>query len=426
MLKYNITPSSLQGSLVIPSSKSHTLRAILFASLAKGRSKISRFLDSPDTHAMINAVRLLGAEVFIQEDSLEIEGTGGRFLPARDVIHCGNSGLVLRFIGAIAGLLPSYTILTGDHSIRSNRPAEPLLHGLSDLGAFAVSSCGNGYAPLIIKGPFTNTKARLDGQDSQPVSALLIASAFSSHGAEIEVENPGELPWIDLTLHWMEKLGLIYTREGYTYYHVKGNGQIQGFKYTVPGDLSSAAFPIAAALVTQSEITLHNIDLQDCQGDKKFFSILEAMGAVFTCNSQEKTLHVHKGNSLRGITIDINDCIDALPICSVIGCFAKGTTNITNAHIARKKESDRIHCIANELKKMGASIEEHLDGITIHHSSLQGAPMHSHDDHRIAMSLVVASLGATSSGSITGMESICKTYPKFEEQFVSLGATIQS
>jgi len=153
MANYHIQPSKLQGEIVIPPSKSQTLRAILFATMAHGMSTIRNYLSSPDTVAMINACRLLGAEIKINDAQLTITGCAGKPQTPADIIDAGNSGQVLRFVAAIAALTEGYTVITGDQSIRSNRPIQPLLEGLTQADVLAVSSQCNGYAPVIIKGP---------------------------------------------------------------------------------------------------------------------------------------------------------------------------------------------------------------------------------------------------------------------------------
>jgi len=425
MADFQIGPSTLSGSFAIPSSKSHTLRAILFGALGKGTSRIEQFLVSPDTDAMIEAVRQLGAKVKKEGHLLEIHGFGGKPQIPDDVIQCGNSGQVLRFIGALAGLLPSYTLLTGDFSIRHNRPVRPLLDALQQLGAFAVSSREDGHAPIVIKGPFLKSSATLDGADSQPISGLLIAAAFAPHPIELYITNPGEKPWIDLTLHWLRKLGIVYQAKDYIHYRIDGGSQISGFSYRVPGDFSSAAFPIAAALITNSELTLCNMDMDDVQGDKAILAVLQQMGAQFILDKSQKKLVIEKRHRLKGIRIDVNDFIDALPILAVIGCFAEGETEIVNAAIARKKESDRISCIASELKKMGAKIEERPDGLIIQQAKLHGARLNTYHDHRLAMSLSVAAMAAKNESLIQGVECIDKTYPSFLSDFRNAGAHIR-
>ncbi len=425
MTDFAIVPSKLKGSLSIPPSKSQTLRAILFAALASGSSLIQNALYSPDTEAMIQAVRAIGAEVKKTGEGLEIVGVGGKPKIPDDVIACGNSGIVLRFMTALSGLNRGYTVLTGDHSIRYQRPMKALLDGMHQLGAFAVSTRENGFAPLIIKGPFTHHSAIIDGKDSQPVSGLLIASAFASHPIELNVTSPGEKPWVLLTLDWFKKLKIPYSSRNYHYYSLIGSSRIDGFSYSVPGDFSSAAFPIAAALITNSELTLDNLDIHDVQGDKAVISILQKMGARISVDASTKRVVVQEGGALKGIKIDINDCIDALPILAVIGCFAEGTTEIVNGAVARQKESDRISSIATELSKMGAKIRETPDGLIIYQSRLLGAEMEAHADHRLALSLAVAGLGASGSSLVRGGECVAKTYPTFCHDFASIGAEIE-
>lgn len=424
MNHYSLSTASLKGHINTPPSKSQTLRAILFASLALGQSTIINFLDSPDSHAMIRACQLFGATINVFPNRLEIIGTNGQISCAKDVIDAGNSGIVLRFCSAIGSLSPLPIVITGDQSIRTQRPMQELLNGLAQLGATTATMRGDGYAPVIIQGPIHSGTAVISGEDSQPVSALLIASAFVQGPTTIKVRNPGEKPWVAMTLQWFDRLGIPYVNEGFTCYRLKGNARYQGFTYNVPGDLSTAAFPIAAALITQSELTVHNIDMDDPQGDKELISILQRMGGAIDIDAEEKLLCIRRGGPLSGVQVDINDCIDVLPILSVVACFAKGETRITGAAIARQKECNRIGCVASELRKMGGDIEETVDGLVIRGSPLRGALVRSHGDHRMAMSLAVAALGATGQSTIGPVECVAKTYPGFMEDFNKLGANI--
>lgn len=424
MRTFRVRPSSMRGTIAVPPSKSHTLRAVLFGLMGKGKTHIYQYLPSPDTEAMLRAVQQMGAEVALFGDRIEIQGVGGVLRPAENVIDCGNSGQVLRFVGALAALLPTYTILTGDRSIRHNRPVKPLLEALQQLGAFAVSARQDDHAPIIVKGLMTKQHASLDGEDSQPVSALLIAASFLPFTTALEVRNPGERPWIDLTLDWLRTLGIAVHHDHYERYAIAGNAAYDGFERTIPGDFSSAAYPIAAAVLTQSEVTLSNIDMDDVQGDKKLIEILIRMGARIEMDPSRKTLTVKPGGHLQGMRIDINDCIDMITILPVIACFAEGDTEIANAAIARKKESDRVHAIAVELRKMGAQIEEKEDGLLIKPSKLKGAQLSSYADHRMALALSVAALAAEGESHIQGIECIAKTYPTFREDFQQLGGDI--
>lgn len=417
-----LKPSLLSGSVEIPPSKSHTLRALLFATLASGKSTIFRYLPSPDTTQMITACRLLGAKVSVFEERLEIIGN---LRPAEDVINAGNSGQVLRFVGALASLTSEYTVITGDHSIRHNRVVKPLLEGLTQLGAFAVSSRGDGYAPIIIKGPIHGGTALISGEDSQPVSALLMAAAFAPSKTELFVTNPGETPWVALTLSWFDKLGIAYKNDQFEKYTLTGSSFIEGFEYHVPSDLSSAAYPIAAAIVTGSELTLTHITLDETQGDRELIFLLKEMGARLEFDSQKQELKLLKGSRLKGGKIDVNNFIDGITILAVLGCFAQGKMELYGGKIARKKESDRISSIVKELKKMGAHIEEKEDGIIVEPSLLSGAILESHADHRVAMSLAVATLGAKGPSFLQNTECVAKSYHQFFDHLKSLGASIE-
>jgi 3-phosphoshikimate 1-carboxyvinyltransferase len=419
-MNWKVIPSKLKGTLIIPSSKSQSMRALLFGMLAKGKSLLTNLLPSPD---MIHACRLLGAKIEEYTDRVEVVGVDGKLNGADAVIDAGNSGLILRLIGAVGGLSSKSIVLTGDNSIRHFRPIQPLLEGLNQLGATAISLRGNEKAPILIKGPLQPGKAWIDGEDSQPVSGLLIASAFASGPVDLYVSNPGELPWIDLTLNWLDRFGISYSTRNGEYYSVAGNSSIEGFSYHVPGDFSSLAFPLAAALLTNSEVQFDNLDFQDPQGDKKLINILCTMGA--SIEIEEHSLHVKKGGLLHGTKIDVNACIDALPILAVIGCFAEGETVLVGGAIARKKECDRIAAMATELKKMGASIEEREDGLIIRRSLLKGSAVQSYNDHRIALSLAVAGLAAKGESMIQNVGCAAKTFPEFKFQMQKLGACIR-
>lgn len=422
---FHISESCLHGELFVPPSKSQTLRAILFASLAHGKSIIRHPLASTDTASMIDACRHFGARIEEKENSIEIDGVKGKVKSCEDVIQAGNSGIVLRFCSAVGALGSMPVVVTGDYSIRHHRPIKPLLEGLKQLGVSVKTMRGDGYAPVIIQGPIKPGTAVIDGEDSQPVSALLIASALAEGAVEIQVRNPGEKPWVGLTLDWFDRLGIPYKNKNFERYHIPGRSRYNGFEYSVPGDFSSAAFPIAAALITQSELTLKNVDFSDAQGDKELIHTFQKMGARIEIDPSNKLLHVKKSPKLNGVTVDINNFIDAITILAVVACYAEGETIIHNAAIAKQKECNRINAIVTELSKMGAEIKETADGLIIRRSSLKGGEVYSHQDHRMAMSLAVAGLGAIGETKISSVECVSKTFPTFLKDFNAIGAQIR-
>jgi 3-phosphoshikimate 1-carboxyvinyltransferase len=425
MESFHVSASVLSGELTIPTSKSHTLRAILFASLATGESHIHHYLASPDAVAMIDACRALGAQIHITPDCLTIQGVSGSPCVPDDVINAGNSGQVLRFIGAIAGLIDGYTIITGDESVRHNRPVQPLLDGLQQLTAFAKSARGDGLSPIIIRGPMTSGTLTVLGLDSQPVSGLLIASVFLEGTTTINVLEAGEKPWVDLTLRWLDRLGVVYQRDGYDCYRVSGKKSYAGFDYTVPGDFSSLAFPVVAALLTGSSLRISPVDMSDSQGDKKLFAVLSSMGAQLDYDESTLCLKVLPCQQLVGREIAINDFVDAITILAVVGCFASGETRITGAAIARQKECNRLKAICTELKKMGADIAETDDGLIIKQSSLHAATVESYHDHRMAMSLSVAALLCEGETVINDVACVKKSFPHYARIMANAGMNIQ-
>jgi 3-phosphoshikimate 1-carboxyvinyltransferase len=420
-----VRKSHLQGCVKLPPSKSHSIRAILLAAMVKGTSFIHHLLDSPDVSCAIQAASQFGAKVKTISTGLEITGVAGYPQVPLNVIDAGNSGQVLRFAAALAALSRGYTVITGDESIRSNRPIQPLIEGLKGLKAWAVSTRENGYAPLIVKGPLQPGFTSLEGKDSQPFSALLMAAAFMEGVTEIQVYETGEKPWIALTLSWLDRLNVRYTHHHFERFTIYGQRLRAPFTMTIPGDLSALAFPLAAALITKSELILHHVDIDDVQGDKELIYILQRMGARLEIEPSQQVLKVLTQGKLQGQIIDVNDLIDAVPILAVIGCYAEGETQLVNGAIARFKESNRLACIVAELRKMGASIEETEDGLKVRQSQLKGACVNSHGDHRLAMSLIVAGLGANGDTEVQGIECINKSYPTFLEDLRNLGANIE-
>lgn len=423
-MEYRVKRSSLRGEVYIPPSKSQTIRALIFAMMAKGTSKVHNYLHSPDIFDLLEIMRLFSVSIHTDDDVIEIQGLGGKIPPAEDILHVGNSGLVYRFFTALAALGSQYTVITGDASIRHLRPINHMLETLATCGVFAKSCRGDGHAPILIKGPMKPGVMAIEGNDSQPVSALLLATSFLKGESEIFVTSPGEKPWIDMTLHWLKRFQIKVKNDDYRHYYIKGGATIDGFEYVVPGDFSTAAFPIVAALITRSSVTITGLDMSDMQGDKKLIATLQKLGAKIDYNKKQYSLHVYPTETFNGGEIHVNDMIDATPILALFGCFTKHPLHLVGAEVARKKESNRLATITEELGKMGAKIEETPDGLIIQPSKLQGARVSSHNDHRIAMTLFVAGLGASGVTTVDGIECIAKTYPTMYQDFSSLGVKI--
>lgn len=420
--------STLDGNLTIPPSKSHTLRAIWFASMAKGTSIIHRHLPSPDTEAMIAACQAFGAHIVIADNQLKIRGVAGQPQVPKQPIDCRNSGQVLRYCTVQAALLNQPVTITGDHSICHNRPIHTLIDAWREIGLQYQYHDLPGYAPITLHGPLQAKKIRIDGQFAQPVTACLMLACFSQEKTQIEIFNLQEPSWVALTGYWLDLLGIEYDNPNPCYYQVTGRQIPQAFEISIPGDYSSAAFVIAAALITKSAITLSGLAINDAQGDKAFIDIAKQMGANISYNPQRSQFEVQPSQLCGGV-FDISDFNDAIAAITVIACYANSPTRITGAENTRHKESNRIVALQQELSKMGAHIETHHDGLTIHPRPLKYAQVMSHHDHRIGMALAVASLGISDKKGATYIQDcriIAKSFPQFAANMQRIGANIQA
>lgn len=324
---------------------------------------------------------------------MKIHGTGGIFNAANAPLDVGNSGILRRFLTGILATQNHRYALTGDDSVMA-RPMNALQDALKQSGV-------SFFADGSFQGPFLPSKIAVDGTDSQTVSALLLAAANTSGTTTLTVRNPGELPWVDMTLYWLDKLKVPYERQGYSSYTVQGS-PINAFNYTVPPDYSSAAFPWVGGIITGGDVRLTGLQQDDPQGDKDFFKMPLLEGGVF----------------------DLNRCIDAVPIAAVKACFAKEPVRLVNIEVARTKECDRLAVMTSELTKLGAQISQTADSLCIHPSKLKGAKVNSFGDHRIAMALTIAGFAAEGETFVNDIQCIDKTFPNFVTLFRELGGRI--
>lgn len=419
-MKLTVEQSRLGGEVEIPASKSHTIRAVMIAALAEGRSRISGPLCSADTHSAVEACRACGAKIE-KGNVWVVEGTGGRPLVPGDVIDVGNSGTTLRLGMGIAALCEGVTVLTGDAQIRS-RPVEPLLEAYRMLGAEGFVAGRNGCAPVVIRGRMKGGRTEISAVTSQYLSSLLISTPLAEGDSEIHVLTLNEAPYVEMTLSWLDSQKIEYERSGWDCFRVRGGQRYEGFTRRIPGDFSSATFFLCAAAITGSELYLRGLDMGDVQGDKAVVAMLEEMGAEIEVDRAGVRI---RGGELKGGEFDINDTPDALPAMAVTGCFASGRTVLRNVAQARFKETDRIAVMARELGKMGARVEEREDGLVIEGRPLDGAAVSGYDDHRVVMALAVAGLAAKGKTVIETAEAVNVTFPDFVELMRGCGAKME-
>ena len=413
-----VRKSSTSGRVKIPGSKSHTIRGLFFASLAKGKSEIKNPLISGDAESAIETCKALGAKIQMLGVKYVIEGFNGEPSTPCDVINVGNSGTTLRFGTVTAALAEGYSVFTGDYQIRK-RPLGALLKAVNNLGGQALSTRNNDMAPVIVKGKIKGGFTDLDSITSQYLSALLINAPLFEKDTEINITRLNEIPYVDITLWWLDKFGIKYENNNYKSFYIKGGQRYNAIDATIPGDFSSATFFAVQAAISGGEFTLENLDINDPQGDKEVFSILGDMGASVKVEDGSITI---KGNGLKGREIDMNAIPDALPAMAVAACFAEGVTKLVNVPQARLKETDRIKVMCEELSKMGADIKELEDGLVIKRSNLKGCRLKGYDDHRIVMALSLAGLNAEGETTIDTAEAIKVTFPEYVELMKNSGA----
>lgn len=426
-MTWTSVPGRIGGTVAIPASKSHTIRALLIAALAEGRSTVDAPLDSGDARSCIAACQLLGAELteHRSEDGrlqkVDVVGLGGVPRTPENVIDVGNSGTTLYLALGLAALGEGVTVFTGDEQIR-RRSADRLLAALNDLGAHAYSTRPGGCAPVIVQGPLRGGHTTIECPTSQYLSSLLLACSLAPEPTEITVPLLYERPYVEMTIAWLQSQGVKVERDGYERFAVAGGARFQAISRRVPGDFSSASFPACAAALSGARLKLVGLDMTDSQGDKQVFDILREMGCAVEVDAAAETVTIEgpPPGELRGGNFDLNAIPDALPALSVTACYACEPVTLGNVPQARLKETDRIAVMCSELKKQGAQVEELPEGMRVSPSRLKGGPAESHGDHRVAMAMAIGALGAQSPIIIENAGVAEITYPGFFDMLESL------
>ena len=434
------TTKELHGEATPPSSKSQTIRGLIFATLAKGTSALKNPLHSQDTVDAIRACRALGADITVKSDRIVIESDG---VPIRSetVVNTGDSGVTTHFLMPVMGLRGSKGgPVTFDCGAQmKQRPLESLVMALQRLGLKIKSQHRNGHCPLQISSELFGGKATVSGRSSQYLSALLISLPCVKNDSVITVNDLQERPYVEMTEVWLKEQGIKYeqevkpplstspSKEGeklgtQDIYTIKGGQVYKPFIKTVPGDFSSASYLIAAGALFDGQIVLHGLDINDPQGDKMLVEILRNMGADIEIQGNRMT--ITGGKPLKGIKIDANAIPDMVPTLAVIGTQAKGRTEIYNVANARMKETDRLHSMTEGLTLMGAKILEGNDSLSIQGGKLYSAKVHGWSDHRTVMALTLAGMLADGETWIDTAEAVSKTFPEFVRMMKTLGAQI--
>ena len=409
----------LTGSVTVPGDKSISHRYAMLAAIAEGESEIKYFSSSADCQSTLNCLKKLGVKIDRKNDTVNVQGVGlGGLRAPSGALDAGNSGSTMRMLSGILAGQPFRSVIGGDASL-SRRPMKRVIDPLTQMGA-RIKSIAGGLPPLEIEGAggkLSPVRYQLPVPSAQVKSAILLAGLFAE--GDTEVVEPA--PTRDHTEIALEQMGAQIGRHGQTI-SVHGRARLEGRKLFVPGDISSATFFLAAGLlVPESNLVLPNVGLNPTR--TAILDWLVPMGGRVKVLNVEMVngellgdLHVET-SKLEGGEIPaemIPGLIDELPALCVLGTQTERGVSFHGAAELRVKESDRIGATAENLKRMGAEVEEFEDGLRVAgRQSLRGAEIDSHADHRIAMAFAVAGLVAQGTTVIRGADCVDISFPGF-------------
>lgn len=427
MIKYVKRSQALKGEMTIDADKSISHRAVLFSALASGDAEVRNFLIAEDTLSTLACVQRLGVNVRRQGCTVYISGRGwGSLKEPATVLDCGNSGTTMRMMTGVLAGCPFFSVLSGDESL-NRRPMRRVIEPLKQMGASIQGRQGGHYAPLAIQGgQLQGIEYNLPMASAQVKSCLLLAG-LQAEGPTV-IHEPGISR--NHTEIMLKAMGADLQADGRVVRLTPGH-LLAAQDITVPGDISSAAFFIVAALIVPgSELLIKDVGLNP--GRCGIIGILKHMGARIHIENERLVCGEKMGDlvvassGLHGLSLDGSDIgayVDEIPILAVAMAAAEGRSEVSGAQELRVKETDRIAAICHELGAMGVDIREKDDGFIINGSRerLKGAPVDSHGDHRIAMSLAVAALIADGESAVKDAQAVEISFPRFWEELERLG-----
>ncbi|GIO15602.1 3-phosphoshikimate 1-carboxyvinyltransferase [Cohnella xylanilytica] len=423
-----VTPTGrLQGEIQALSSKNYTTRYLLVAALAEGTSTIRYPAHSEDSDALRRCIRDLGAVVEEDDEKIVITGFGRHPFPAKE-LNVGNAGAVLRFLMAVASLLPEVTFVNTYPESLGKRPHDDLIAALQSMGVEVEHQ--NGRLPITIRGGNPRGgKIQVSGSvSSQYLSALLFLAPLLEEDSEIEVLNDLKSKVVvGQTLEVLEQAGIVVEASAdLMHYRVPGRQKYKAQTYTVQGDYPGSAAILAAAAVTDSDVTVHRLLENSKQGERAVVDVLRAMGVPLT--HENGVVHVKGNGKLTAGEFDGDEFTDGVLAMVAAAVFAEGTSRFYNVENLRYKECDRITDYLAELRKAGANVEEKKDEIIVHGrpEGLEGGvEIDAHFDHRVIMALTVVGLRSKRPLRIRDAHHVAKSYPNYFDHLKALGAQVE-
>ena len=427
-MKIKIKPSILNGKIEIPPSKSYSHRAVIAAALAESgkKSKIDNLKFSVDITTTTDIMENWGAKIKRFESALEIIGNDGKVVPKDKYVQCNESGSTIRFLIPI-GITDENELIFDGNGKLVDRPLDSYYRIFDKQGIFYKNE--NGKLPLTVNGKLKAGNYEIDGNiSSQFITGLLYALPLLDGDSKLTInKNLESKGYIDLTLEILKLAGIKIVNNNYKSFDIKGNQIYKPFDYTVEGDYSQVAFWIVAGIISankDNEVKCLHVNKNSLQGDKEIIEIVERMGANLEILDDYVIV---KPSKTKGTVIDISQCPDIAPILTVLAALSEGETRIINGERLRIKESDRITSIKTELNKLGANVTEEGDNLIIQgvEGFAGGVTVNAWNDHRIAMSLAIASTRCKKEISLEEAESVRKSYPHFWDDFVRMGGEIE-
>ena len=427
-MKIKIKPSILNGTIEIPPSKSYSHRAVIAAALAEGgkKSKIDNLKFSVDITTTTDIMENWGAKIKRFESALEIIGNDGKVVPKDKYVQCNESGSTIRFLIPI-GITDENELIFDGKGKLVDRPLDSYYRIFDKQGIFYKNE--NGKLPLTVNGKLKAGNYEIDGNiSSQFITGLLYALPLLNGDSKLTInKNLESKGYIDLTLEILKLAGIEIVNNDYKSFDIKGNQIYKPFDYTVEGDYSQVAFWIVAGIISankDNEVKCLHVNKNSLQGDREIIEIVERMGANIEIFDNYVLVRPSK---TKGTVIDISQCPDIAPILTVLGALSEGETRIINGERLRIKESDRITSIKTELNKLGANVAEEGDSLIIQgvEGFAGGVTVNAWNDHRIAMSLAIASTRCEKEIILEEAESVRKSYPHFWDDFVKMGGEIE-
>lgn len=408
-----VFPTSVRGVVAAPASKSVTQRVIAASALANGESVIENPSYCDDALAAMSIATCMGAKVFPEKRKLTIKGNP---LLKEKKINCGESGLATRMFAPIVSLFDEELVLTGNATLKG-RPMQMVGDALGKFGVKCKMS--NGHLPIVLQGPLQGGKSVIDSSvSSQLLTGLLMALPLSNDSSELEIDNLKSRSYIDITLKVLSDYGIDVENDNYRVFKIEGQQRYSPRKYTVEGDWSGAAFMLVAGAIA-GEVLVEGISLSSKQGDKAILEVLKQAGANVIVGGN--SVRVSEPEYLKSFEYDATDTPDLFPPLVALAAYCEGISIIKGVGRLTAKESNRRKTLVSEFGKLGISI--HIDNDYMYITGggdIGGGNVDSHSDHRIAMALAIAALGAKEAVCIKDAHCVSKSYPTFFDDLHSI------